>query len=132
MTNWRLATEADQSLENSPEYYFAPSDSAGFYWASLQMAKYSDKEHQIKRVVINTINQQDTKIYYRSHAFWEASAAVNLPDSIESHYSSSLNGFESRCCAYAYAWVILTEGKLPNTQGELTTDFPEGYKKRAL
>ncbi len=130
--NWRIATEFNRNLGDSPDRYLAPSDSAGFYWASLQMGKYADKDHQLERITVSTVNQQGTKIYYRSHAFWEASAAVNLPSAIKNHYSSRLNGFDSRCCAYGYAWAILNEGRLPDSRGALKVDFPEGYVKRNI
>ncbi len=128
--NWRISVEAHQELAQSPERFLAPSDSAGFYWVSLQMAKYADQSHTIERVVVSTVNRQGSKIYYRSPSFWKASAAVNLPAKINSTYSSSLNGFDSRCCVYGYAMAILTEAKLPDAQGELVIDFPEGYTKR--
>ncbi len=124
--NWRTAVEAIPALANSSESNLAPSDSAEFYWASLRMAQYADKEHEIERRAISTINEQGTKIYYRSHAFWEASAAVNRPLVISNHYHSGLNGFDSRCCAYGCAWAILNEGKLPDAKGALDIDFPEG------
>ncbi|MNQ31734.1 Peptidase family M23 [compost metagenome] len=132
MVNWRIAVQADASLANDADRYFAPSDSAGFYWASLQMAKYADENHLIERVSVNTVNRQGSKTYYRSPAFWKASAAVNLPSQILNIYSSALNGFDSRCCAYGYALAILTEAKFPDAQGGLNVEFPEGYGKRRL
>ncbi|MBJ5870170.1 M23 family metallopeptidase [Enterobacter quasiroggenkampii] len=104
------------------------ADSAGFYWVKNKMAKYADEEHVLERVSVNT--NLGTKYYYRSPSFWEASAAVNLPGRIGSLYHHSLNGFDSRCCAYGVALAILTENKFPNASGNLVLNFPEGYKHR--
>ena len=104
------------------------ADSAGFYWVKNKMAKYADMENTLERVSVNTNN--GTKYYYRSPSFWKASAAVNLPGRINSLYSSSLNGFDARCCAYGVALAILTEDKFPDPSGNLTISFPEGYTHR--
>lgn len=61
---------------------------------------------------------------------WQASAAINLPGSISKTYSSGLNGFESRCCAYGVALAVLTEIRLPDAAGKSTVWFPEGYSRR--
>ncbi|HDC4524633.1 TPA: M23 family peptidase, partial [Enterobacter kobei] len=104
------------------------ADSAGFYWVKNKMAKYADEEHVLERVSVNS--NLGTKYYYRSSSFWKASAAVNLPGRIGSLYHRSLNGFDSRCCAYGVALAILTENKFPNISGSLVLNFPEGYKHR--
>lgn len=104
------------------------ADSAGFYWVKNKMAKYADEEHVLERVSVNS--NSGTKYYYRSPSFWKASAAVNLPGRIGTLYHRSLNGFDSRCCAYGVSIAILTENKLPNASGDLILDFPEGYKHR--
>lgn len=106
------------------------ADSAGFYWVKNKMAKYADMEHVLERVSVNSNSGE--KYYYRSSAFWKASAAVNLPGRINSLYSSSLNGFDSRCCAYGVALAILTEDKFPDTSGNLTVLFREGYTQRGI
>ena len=130
MVNWRSAVEARTALSTDPDRFLFPSDSAGFYWASLRMAQYADRAHTLERITVSTANGQGAKVYYRSPAFWEASAAVNLPGSIGSLYSKTLNGFDSRCCAYGYALAILTEMKFPNASNVLDLDFPEGYLPR--
>ena len=130
MVNWRSAVEARTALSTDPDRFLFPSDSAGFYWASLRMAQYADRAHTLERITVSTVNGQGAKVYYRSPAFWEASAAVNLPGSIGSLYSKTLNGFDSRCCAYGYALAILTEMKFPNASNVLDLDFPEGYLPR--
>ena len=73
---------------------------------------------------------QGFKVYYRSPAFWRASAAVNLPAAVNRLYSPALNGFDARCCAYGVALAVLTEMKLPDEQGRLTRWYPEGYTRR--
>jgi hypothetical protein len=129
--SWRTAVEAPRQPQ-SAENTLAPADSAGFYWASLGMARYADGAHVLERVVVNTINGQGTKVYYRSLAFWQASAAVNLPSSIANPYSAALNGFDSRCCAYGYAVAVLTEEYFPDSRGLLGLAFPEGNSPRSV
>ncbi|WP_431645711.1 M23 family peptidase [Enterobacter hormaechei] len=104
------------------------ADSAGFYWVKNKMAKYADEEHVLERVSVNS--NLGIKYYYRSPSFWKASAAVNLPGRIGSLYHRSLNGFDSRCCAYGVAIAILTENTFPNASGSFVLDFPEGYNHR--
>ena len=57
---------------------FDPSDSAGFYWSLTGMAKYADEAHEIQRQAVTA--GHGIKIYYRSPAFWRASATVNLQE----------------------------------------------------
>ncbi|NHB63165.1 hypothetical protein [Photorhabdus sp. RW14-46] len=81
------------------------------------MAKYADQPHALERYQVPT--NQGNKVYYRSPSFWEASAAVNLPRSVGKLYHRSLNGFDSRCCAYGYAIAVLSEIKFPNSHNFL-------------
>ncbi|HFT0376058.1 TPA: M23 family peptidase [Enterobacter mori] len=120
--------ELRNDVSNSDSSCILAADSAGFYWVKNKMAKYADKEHVLERVSVNS--NAGVKYYYRSPSFWEASAAVNLPGRIGSLYHRSLNGFDSRCCAYGLAIAVLTENKFPNASGSLVVDFPEGYKHR--
>lgn len=120
--------ELRNDVSNSDSSSILAADSAGFYWVKNKMAKYADKEHVLERVSVNS--NAGVKYYYRSPSFWEASAAVNLPGRIGSLYHRSLNGFDSRCCAYGVAIAVLTENKFPNASGSLVVDFPEGYKHR--
>ncbi|MBE4966265.1 M23 family peptidase [Enterobacter cloacae complex sp. P24RS] len=120
--------ELRNEVSNSDSSSILAADSAGFYWVKNKMAKYADKEHVLERVSVNS--NAGVKYYYRSPSFWEASAAVNLPGRIGSLYHRSLNGFDSRCCAYGVAIAVLTENKFPNASGSLVVDFPEGYKHR--
>ncbi|WP_232301111.1 hypothetical protein, partial [Caldimonas taiwanensis] len=111
-----------------PEDFYAPSDSAGFYWLKTGMARYADEAHEVQRQVVWT--DQGFKVCYRSAAFWRASAAVNLPSAVQHLYSSALNGFDARCCAYGVALAVLTERRLPDEQGQHTQWYPEGYTRR--
>ncbi|MDT8891168.1 M23 family peptidase [Enterobacter cloacae] len=120
--------ELRNDVSNSDSSSILAADSAGFYWVKNKMAKYADKEHVLERVSVNS--NAGVKYYYRSPSFWEASAAVNLPGRIGSLYHRSLNGFDSRCCAYGVAIAVLTENKFPNASGSLVVYFPEGYKHR--
>jgi predicted chitinase len=131
MQRWRAALEASRQSP-AAEANLAPTDSAGFYWASLKLAQYADGAHVLERVVVNTVNGQGAKVYYRSPAFWQASAAVNLPASITNTYHRGLNGFDSRCCAYGYAIAVLTEAYFPDERGLLALAFPEGYSPRSV
>ena len=108
-----------------------PTDSAGFYWTKNNMAKYADETHTLERVAVDAGNQ-GTKIYYRSSAFWHASAKVNLPAVINTLYSSALNGFDQRCSAYGNCLAVLTEMKFPDATNNLTLEFPEDYPRREM
>ena len=109
-----------------------PTDSAGFYWAKNDMAKYADETHILERKTINAMGNQGTKVYYRSEAFWHASAKVNLPARINDLYHPDLNGFDQRCSVYGNCLAILTEMKFPDATNNLTLEFPEGYERREM
>lgn len=107
---------------------YEPADSAGFYWCSTKMPKYADAEHVLERCVIRT--NEGAKIYYRSMAFWNASAAVNLPARINIPGYSGLNGFDARCCVYGSAIYVLTELLFPNERQEMVLENPESNQLR--
>lgn len=73
---------------------------------------------------------QGNRIYYRSQAFWQVSASVNLPGAANRTTDAGLNGFDSRCCAYGVAIAVLTEMKFPDAEGNATLEYPEGYTSR--
>lgn len=127
MRGWRDEVRGI-AVANSTDSAYAPSDSAGFYWAKLRMASYADADHVLSRVSVTT--NQGAKVYYRSPSFWRASAAVNLPGAINNQYSAALNGFDARCVAYAYSLAVLSETWFPDTAGAATLIFPEGYLPR--
>ncbi|MCC6075356.1 hypothetical protein ACFPTX_12850 [Pseudomonas sp. GCM10022188] len=122
---WRSHVEGNGTTN---EDLYSPSDSAGFYWISKKMAKYSDQPHTLERVSATT--NQGGKFYYRSISFWKATAIVNLPSALNTYYSTSLNGFDSRCCAYNYAIAVLSEERFPDAHGTPSLEFPELYQPR--
>ncbi|MCB5207471.1 hypothetical protein [Methylovorus mays] len=69
-------------------------------------------------------------VYYRSQAFWRACAKVNLPAIATRTDYSRMNGFDSRCSAYGVALAVLTEMRLPDAEGKLSIEYPEGYTPR--
>ena len=115
---------------NPPEgdALFAPADSAGFYWLKSHMAHYADQPHVLEAHAVQTNDGQKT--YYRSPAFWKASAAVNLPSAVKHTNYSGLNGFDSRCCAYGIALAVLSEVLLPDDKGNPTLMFPNDFLPR--
>jgi len=126
---WRRNVEGNLQ-DPTDEDLFAPSDSAGFYWAKNRMAVYADQAHALERRSVAT--DQGQKVYYRSQAFWRASAAVNLPAAVSRTNYSGLNGFDSRCSAYGVALAILSETIFPDAGGSPTIRFPENYSRRQL
>ncbi|MFC0224908.1 M23 family peptidase, partial [Serratia aquatilis] len=85
-------------------------------------------EHILERQVIAT--DRGSNIYYRSLAFWQTSAAVNLPGRINEPHYRGLNGFDARCCAYGNAIAILTEMKFPDGNSQYTFEKPESNQLR--
>ena len=67
------------------------------------MDKYADAGHLLERCSVSG------KVYYRSQAFWKASASVNLTGRIGDTHYRGLNGFETHCCVYDSAISVLTE-----------------------
>ncbi|GIX23875.1 MAG: hypothetical protein KatS3mg122_1106 [Caldimonas sp.] len=128
MVIWRRSVEGGDAQAPVSDDLYAPADSAGFYWLKTGMARYADEEHAVERQAVNTT--QGVGVYYRSPAFWRASAAVNLPAAVNRLYSPALNGFDSRCCAYGVALAVLTELRLPDEHGLATLWYPEGYTRR--
>ncbi len=116
------------AMAGSTDSGYAPSDSAGFYWAKLRMASYADADHVLERRAITA--GEATRVYYRSPSFWRASAAVNLPSRINDLYAAALNGYDARCVAYACSLAVLSEVRFPNAAGAAAFAFPEGYEYR--
>ncbi|HGN9109590.1 TPA: M23 family peptidase [Enterobacter hormaechei] len=114
-----------EAVENGT---FDPADSAGFYWSLTGMAKYADETHELQRQVVTA--GHGLRVYYRSPAFWRASATVNLPSAISRRNYQGINGFIERCCAYTCALSVLTETKFPDESNALTLDNPEGILLR--
>lgn len=112
----------------SSDLYEATS-SAGFYWIERNMSPYADNEHVLERCSVN-IRGGRMKIYYRSLAFWQASAAVNLPGQINNNQYQGLNGFDERCCVYGCAIAVLTEQKFPDSNNMPVNEKPESGQLR--
>ncbi|MBB3213698.1 hypothetical protein FHW67_002999 [Herbaspirillum sp. Sphag1AN] len=127
---WRNDVEALTKPHAPPEQeaLLAPSDSAGFYWIARGMGKHADAPHVLEaRVVESNLGR---KTYYRSPAFWKASAAVNSPLAVSRIDYSGLNGFDSRCCAYGVAVAVLSELLLPDGNGQPTVMYPTDFEPR--
>ncbi|MBO9647891.1 MAG: hypothetical protein J7605_05220, partial [Variovorax sp.] len=127
MKNWRAATQDDR-VANYAEALFAPSDSAGYYWAKNFMSKEADKRHFLERVTIQT--NLGAKVYYRSPAFWRASATVNLPGAVNRTNYAGINGFDARCVAYGYALAVLSEKQFLDCNGQEILWFPDSHSSR--
>ena len=86
----------------------------------------------------NVVERMDRNLRYanrdrfQGHAFWHASAKVNLPSVINNPFSSSLSLFDQRCSVYGNCLAVLTEMKFPDATNNLTLEFPEGYKRREM
>lgn len=111
MLLWRAHVES-RPYPDEPEERFTPSDSAGYYWLKTNMASYADAPHVLERCSVPT--DQGPQVYYRSPAFWRASASVNLPGRLHRTDYQGINGFDSRCSAYGVLLAILTELRLPD------------------
>lgn len=107
------------------------ASSAGFYWVKSNMALYADNGHVLERCSVNT-QGNGIKIYYRSQAFWQASAAVNLPSQIDNGQYQGLNGFHDRCCVYGSAIAVLTEQKFPDSNNNPVNEQPESDQLRRV
>jgi hypothetical protein len=106
-----------------------PAESAGYYWSKLRMASYADEPHQLERVASGS-SGNPSRPYYRSPAFWRASACVNLPGAIGRLYIASLNGFEARCVPYSQTLAVLGEVRFSGGAGGSAELFPEGLLPR--
>lgn len=139
MVSWRRTVQGDDPDDRySIENVVSPSDSAGYYWLKASMARYADDTatRAMERVVVATVDTRGrnagNRVYYRSQNFWQVSAAVNLPGRIGNTNYQGLNGFDSRCCAWAVALAVLAEYRFPNAQGNVVFEYPEGYVKVML
>lgn len=126
--NTDLPSNVIEWRRNVDESDYEPTDSAGFYWCSSKMAKYSDSVHELERCSVTT--NVGLRVYYRSQAFWKASAAVNLPGRVNDTHYRGLNGFDARCCVYGSAISVLTEMKFPDGNGNFVLEIPESNQLR--
>lgn len=128
MKGWRTSVGDASAPPKPAEDAYAPADSAGFYWTKNKMGLYADAAHELERVQVGTDHGQ--KVYYRSRAFWRGSAAVNLPGAIGNTQYAGLNGFDSRCCAYAVVLAVVADFRFPNAQGAANLMYPDGFTPR--
>ncbi len=139
MIVWREQVAAE-SEPITPEDAFAPSDSAGFYWAKMSMGRYADGPIILERRAVtatrppvsqrpHTLNPPVGRIYYHSISFRDASAAVNLPAAV-GRPNAPFNGYIARCVAYAQVLAVLAEIKFPDASGDSSMGFPEGRTPR--
>lgn len=127
MIEWRSDVQGSTAPDPTAEQLHAPTDSAGFYWASTHMARYADEPCTLERVSVNTTS--GAKAYYRSQAFWRASATVNLPGVVSHTNYVGINGFDSRCCGYGVVLAVVAEVMFPGAQGVASVAYPEGFTK---
>ncbi|MFM0604885.1 hypothetical protein PQR05_10205 [Paraburkholderia sediminicola] len=117
----------------------SPTDSAGFYWSMMGMARHADKDVNLQRRTIVARRPPDPhhphvpsppvqKIFYHCMAFRDASAAVNLPSAV-GNPNMNFNGYIARCVAYAQALAVLADILFPDASGGLLL-FPEGHTPR--
>lgn len=133
---WRADVDGAEGTtrRHTGDALVAPTDSAGHYAIVNGMIKFSDEVHRVERygvVVVDAKGQrQGERVYYRSPAFWKASAAVNLPSAVHRGDYKGINGFDSRCSAYGVALSVLTDMRFPDAEGRQTKERPEGYTPR--
>ncbi|MBB6116597.1 hypothetical protein F4826_003539 [Rahnella inusitata] len=125
INNTKLAENVITWRNNVERGEYEPADSAGFYWSTTGMAKYADKTHRLEREMLS-----GGQIYYRSTAFWQACAIVNLPSKLNQFYNHALNGFTERCGVYESSIAVLTEERFPDAHGDLTLEKPENANLR--
>jgi hypothetical protein len=138
MIDWR------EHLASSPqgvaEGFLAPADSAGFYWSKTKMAFYADQPLAIVRNVVTATlpprHRRDpqpagslqSKIYYGSPNFWDASAAVNYPAAV-GRPERRFNGYIARCVGFAQVLAVTGETWFADSNGKALV-FPQGSNPR--
>ncbi|MHB9836777.1 hypothetical protein Q8F57_018245 [Paraburkholderia terrae] len=116
-----------------------PSDSAGFYWSKMGMAKYADRSISLQRRTVSATQPPNphhpgssgsmaTKVYYHSENFRDASAVVNYPAAV-GHPNITFNGYIARCIGFAQTLAVVGEPWFFGVHGE-PLDFPEGRQPR--
>lgn len=137
---WRAHIEGDTKV-NKREGNLTPSDSAGWYAITKGLVESADAPHVLERQEMATEAVRRTPagdetyptgrhVYYRSQAFWHVCAKINLPAVATRTDYSRMNGFDSRCSAYGVALAVLSEMRLPDSEGKLSIEYPEGYTPR--
>ncbi|MCS3507393.1 M23 family metallopeptidase [Achromobacter sp. JUb104] len=133
MLQWRSELGAEvEPLQT--EAYFSPSDSAGFYWSLMKIARYADGEVSLERRVVAATHpsaptQIKQKIYYHATGFRNASASINYPKAVNNP-SINFNGYIARCIPFAQALAVLGDFLFPDASGRLSLEYPEGHTPR--
>jgi predicted chitinase len=124
VAGWRNDIGDQRDISNNVD----ASLSAGFYWLTKGMARCADERHELERFPVQT--DKGPRGYYRSKAFWRSSATVNLPSVINDDYSPKLNGFDSRCAAYASVLCVTGEYLFPTQNRQLALLPAYDYVRR--
>jgi hypothetical protein len=107
------------------------AQSAGWYWAMSNANRHADGTHTLDRQTVSAFSPPHTMLsYYRSIAFWETCAIVNLPSKVNEPGHISLNGFVDRCCAYAQVLMVVSETQFDTPNG--TSYLPETLTPRRV
>lgn len=137
MIGWRSSVGGG-GQPKTPDDLLFPSDSAGFYWLKMEMARYADRDINLQRREVSATkpphhHQPDPipaiqKVYYHSDNFHDASAAVNYPAGV-GNQNSTFNGYVARCVGFAQTLAVVGEPWFLDAHGA-TLSFPEGRQPR--
>ncbi|ALL69785.1 Peptidase family M23 (plasmid) [Paraburkholderia caribensis MBA4] len=138
MVEWRSNTGGEGHPQDVSARS-APSESAGFYWSMMGMAKFADRSINLQRREVQATrppnshhpdsnNSPITKVYYHSDNFRDASAVVNYPAAV-GHPGVAFNGYIARCIAFAQTLAVVGERLFPDQHG-VPLAFPEGQQSR--
>ncbi|PRX26635.1 hypothetical protein B0G75_118138, partial [Paraburkholderia sp. BL18I3N2] len=138
MVEWRSSVGGEGQPQD-PDSFSCPSDSAGFYWSKMGMAKFADRTIGLERHEVLATrppnphnpasgNPPVRKIYYHSENFRDASAIVNYPAAV-GHPNVAFNGYVARCIGFAQTLAVTGEPWFQDAHGTLLL-FPEGRQPR--
>jgi len=138
MVEWRSSVGGEGQPQD-PDSFSCPSDSAGFYWSKMGMAKFADRTIGLERHEVLATrapnphnpasgNPPVRKIYYHSENFRDASAIVNYPAAV-GHPNVAFNGCVARCIVFAQTLAVTGEPWFQDAHGTLLL-FPEGRQPR--
>ena len=138
MIGWRASVAGGDSNPPTPDDQIFPSDSAGFYWLKMEMARYADRDINLQRREVAATKPPQhhhpdpspavQKVYYHSDNFHDASAAVNYPVGV-GNQNSTFNGYVARCVGFAQTLAVVGEPWFSDAQGALLP-FPEARQPR--
>ncbi|MFM0227251.1 hypothetical protein [Paraburkholderia dipogonis] len=138
MIGWRFNVSGDGDPPTADDQT-GPSDSAGFYWSKMGMAKYADRSTNLQRRTVSATRPPNshhpgnggssiTKIYYHSESFRDASAVVNYPAAV-GQPNITFNGYIARCVGFAQTLAVVGEPWFADEHGAPLA-FPEGRQPR--